>query len=143
VRRLVALAAAAGAAFASAATAEGAFACSCVPWGNPRDELARADGAFVGVYLSRRPLTSSANASSGDTYVYRFRVTRRVKGRIGRIIDVRSPRDGAACGLEVTRGQRVSLLLDRRNRAWHSNLCRQRPPAFFRGIGGRFLSACG
>jgi hypothetical protein len=72
-----------------------------------------------------------------------FRVTRRVKGRMGRTIEVRAARDGASCGLEVTRGQRVALLLDRRGRAWHSSLCSQRPPGFFRGVGGRFLAGCG
>jgi hypothetical protein len=123
---------------------ERATACSCVPWGNPRVELARADGAFVGIYLRRRPLRPpGAVTSSADTYVYVFRVTRRVKGRMARTIEVRSPRDGASCGLEVRRGQRVALLVDRRNRAWHSNLCSQRPPGFFRGIGTRVFAACG
>ena len=124
--------------------AESAFACSCVPWGNPRVELTRADGAFVGVYLRRRPLRPpGAIVSSADTYVYVFRVTRRVKGRIGSMVEVRSARDGASCGLEVTRGQRVALLLDRRKGAWHSTLCSQRPPGFFRGIGSRVLATCG
>ena len=124
--------------------AESALACSCVPWGNPRVELRRADGAFVGVYVRRRPLRPPGPVvSSADTYVYVFRVTRRVKGRLGAFVAVRSPRDGASCGLEVTKGQRVALLLDRRNGAWHSNLCAQRSPGFFNGIGGRFLSGCG
>jgi hypothetical protein len=123
---------------------ESATACSCVPWGNPRVELGRADGAFVGIYLRRRPLRPPGTVtSSADTYVYVFRVTRRVKGRMGRVVEVRSARDGASCGLEVTAGQRVALLLDRRSRAWHSSLCMQRPPGFFRGIGTRTLAFCG
>ena len=48
---LVALAAAA----ALAATPEEAFACTCLQWGNPRQELAKAEGAFIGVFLGRRP----------------------------------------------------------------------------------------
>jgi hypothetical protein len=124
--------------------AENALACTCLPWGNPRVEVARADGAFVGVYLRRRPLRPpGAVVSSADTYVYVFRVTRRVKGRIGSTVEVRSPRDGASCGLEVRRGQRVALLLDRRKGAWYSWLCSQRPPGFFRGVPGRVLASCG
>lgn len=140
----LALAVIAAAVAAGSVAVERAAACSCVQWGNPRVELARADGAFVGVYLRRRPLRPPAPVtSSADTYVYVFRVARRVKGRMARTIEVRSARDGASCGLEVRRGQRVALLLDRRNRAWHSNLCMQRPPGFFRGIGTRSLAACG
>jgi hypothetical protein len=129
---------------AGSVAVERATACSCVPWGNPRVELARADGAFVGIYVRRRPLRPTGTVtSSADTYVYVFRVTRRVKGRLASVVEVRSARDGASCGLEVRRGQRVALLLDRRSRAWHSNLCLQRPPGFFRGIGIRRLAACG
>ena len=142
VRLAVSLAAVALATGAFAA--QDAVACSCIQLGDPRVELRRADGAFVGVYLRRRPLKPPGSVvSSLDTYVYVFRVTRRVKGRIGRTIQVRSPRDGASCGLEVVRGQRVALLLRREQGAWHSDLCSQRPANFFRGVPSRTLSACG
>jgi hypothetical protein len=124
-------------------TARDVAACSCIQWGKPRAELARADGAFVGVYLRRRPLRPPGSVrSSADPYVYVFRVERRVKGRIGRTVEVISPESGASCGLEVRPRQRVALLLDRKNRRWHSTLCQQRPGNFFRGVPSRALAGC-
>jgi hypothetical protein len=121
-----------------------ASACSCIQWGKPRAELARANGAFVGVFLSRRPLRPpGATTSSLDPYVYTFRVERRLKGTFGKRVEVLSPRDGASCGLEVVRGQRVGLLLRRVKGRWESNLCSQRSAAFFRGIPSRRLASCG
>ena len=122
-------------------TAQDAAACSCVQWGNPRTELARADGAFVGVFLRRRPLRPGPLRSSADPYVYVFRVERRLKGRLGRDVEVISPESGASCGLEVRPRQRVGLLLRRENRRWHSSLCQQRSARFFRGIPSRMLAS--
>ena len=120
-----------------------ASACSCVPWGKPRVELARAGGAFVGVYLGRRPLSVPGPSSSSlDPYLYKFRVERRLKGTFGRTVEVLSARDGASCGLEVVRGQRVGLLLRRVKGRWESNLCSQRSASFFRGIPSRRLASC-
>jgi hypothetical protein len=126
-----------GAAVALVAPAE-ASACSCLPWEKPRVELARADGAFVGLYLGRRPINSSAGR-----YLYKFRVERRLKGTFGKTVEVLSARDGASCGLEVVRGQRVGLLLRRVKGRWESNLCSQRSAGFFRGISSRTLASCG
>ena len=121
-----------------------ASACSCIPWGNPRAELARANGAFVGVYLGRRPLRPVGTMpSSIDPFLYTFRVERRLKGTFGKTIEVRSPRDGASCGLEVVRGQRVGLLLRKVKGGWESNLCSQRTARFFRGIPTRRLASGG
>lgn len=115
-----------------------ASACSCIQWGKPKAELARANGAFVGVYLGRRPLNSTA-----AQYLYKFRVERRLKGTLGKTVEVLSPRDGASCGLEVVRGQRVGLLLRRVKGRWESNLCSQRSASFFRGIPSRRLASAG
>jgi hypothetical protein len=121
-----------------------ASACSCIQWGKPRAELARANGAFVGFFLSRRPLRPPGTTTSSlDPYVYTFRVERRLKGTFGKRVEVLSPRDGASCGLEVVRGQRVGLLLRRVKGRWESNLCSQRSAAFFRGIPSRRLASCG
>ncbi|HZB23574.1 MAG TPA: hypothetical protein VE444_06975 [Gaiellaceae bacterium] len=121
-----------------------ASACSCIPWGKPRVEVARANGAFVGVYLGRRPLNPpGATTSSVDPYLYKFRVERRLKGTFGKTVEVLSARDGASCGLEVRRGQRVGLLLRRVKGRWESNLCSQRSAGFFRGIPSRRLASAG
>ena len=128
---------------AFAGVAADAQACSCVPFGDPRAELRRADAAFVGVFLRRRPVRpSGAVTSSADPFVYVFRVERAVKGRLPRTIEVRSVRDGASCGLEVRPRQRVALLLRRARGRWHSSLCQQRPATFFRGIPSRRLALC-
>ena len=130
----------------AAVAAPTATACSCIPWGKPKAELARANGAFVGVYLGRRPLKPvGPMPSSLDPFLYKFRVERRLKGTLGKTVEVRSSRDGASCGLEVVRGQRVGLLLRTIKGGWESNLCSQRSASFFRGIPSRRLASadCG
>ncbi|MEP7334811.1 MAG: hypothetical protein ABI717_03430 [Actinomycetota bacterium] len=130
------------AAVALVAPAE-ASACSCIPWGKPKAELARSNGAFVGVYLGRRPLHAPGPVfSSADPYLYKFRVERHLKGTLGKTVEVLSAREGASCGLEVVRGQRVGLLLRRVKGRWESNLCSQRSAGFFRGIPSRRLASC-
>jgi hypothetical protein len=130
---LVSLAAAA----VFAALPADALACSCLPWGNAKEELTKAKGAFVGVYLGRRALPGSPGAA-----IYRFRVERRLKGTLGRTVEVVSANNGAACGLEVVKGQRVGLLLRRVQGRWHSSLCEQRTARFFRGLPSRRLALC-
>jgi hypothetical protein len=130
---LVALAAAA----VFGAIPSDALACSCLQWGNPKEELAKAKGAFVGVYLGRKALPGSQGAA-----IYRFRVERRLKGAFGRNIEVVSPNNGAACGLEVVKGRRYGLLLRRVQGRWHSSLCEQRTARFFRGLPSRRLALC-
>src|SRR5688572_22966247 len=103
-----------------AATAEPATACSCA-LGDPRTALARADAAFIGVYLERR-----------DDTTYVFRVEERVKGRLPAIVEVRSASNGAACGLEVGIGDRIGLFLDRAGGEWRGNLCGQIAPGRLR-----------
>jgi hypothetical protein len=115
-----------------------ALACSCLPWGNAKEELAKAKGAFVGVYLGRKALPGSPGAA-----IYRFRVERRLKGTFGKNIEVVSANNGAACGLEVQKGHRYGLLLRRERGRWHSSLCEQRTARFFRGLPSQRLALCG
>ena len=131
--RLVVLLAVAGAAVVLAPSA---VACSCIAPGTPRADLARADGAIVGVYLGRRRL-------SATSFEYTFRVERRVKGRFPVRLRVVSGTNSADCGLQVRRRQRVALLLHRVKGRWHSSLCDQRRGSFFRGIPSRSLASCG
>jgi hypothetical protein len=115
-----------------------ALACSCLQWGNPKEELAKAKGGFVGVYLGRKALPGSPGAA-----IYRFHVERRLKGTFGKNIEVVSANNGAACGLEVQKGHRYGLLLRRERGRWHSSLCEQRTARFFRGLPSRRLALCG
>ena len=108
------------AAVALLAVPNDALACSCLQWGNPKEELAKAKGGFVGVYLSRKALPGSPGAA-----IYRFRVERRLKGTFGK-----------------QNGKRYGLLLRRERGRWHSSLCEQRSARFFRGLPSRRLAFC-
>jgi hypothetical protein len=103
-----------------AAGVQEAHACSCaLP--DPRSALAAGDGAFVGTLVSRR--------ESGNDAVLTFDVERSLKGAIGRAVEVRTPSNSAACGIEAPIGARVGLVLERRGGAWYGHLCLQFSPA--------------
>jgi hypothetical protein len=106
----------------SLAFAADAFACSCLRVDLIRD-LPRADGAFVGTVLERKVERQKA--------VYLFRVEQVYKGEIENRIEVVTPANGAACGLEVAVGQRIGLLLTRADGEWRSGLCSQVDPSAF------------
>jgi hypothetical protein len=98
---------------------EPARACSCaLP--DPRETLARGDGAFVGTLVSRRQVDQHA--------VLVFSVEKTLKGSIGGTVEVSTASNGAACGLEAPVGTRVGLVLERRGGAWHGYLCWQFAP---------------
>jgi len=113
-----------------------ASACSCIAPGTPRADLARSDGAFVGVYLGRHRLSPNA-------FFYKFTIVRRVKGNLPPgTIHVVAGTNSASCGLQVRTGRRVALLLQRSERQWRSSLCDQRAGNFFRGVPSRLLASC-
>jgi hypothetical protein len=121
---------------AAAAFAPSALACSCIAPATLRADLARADGAIVGVYVGRYRASQTA-------FLYTFRDVRSVKGRFPPRFTVRSGTNSASCGLQVRKGQRVGLLLHRVEGRWTSSLCDQRQPGFFRGVRSmRPLAAC-
>jgi hypothetical protein len=125
------------AALAVVAAAPAASACSCIAPGTPRADLARSDGAFVGVYQSRYRLSPNA-------FLYKFTIVRRVKGKLPvKTIQVVAGTNSASCGLQVRKGKRVALLLQRVEGRWHSSLCDQRDANFFRGVPSRMLASCG
>jgi len=99
--------------------AEGAQACSCVA-PRPRQQLKKADGAFVGRLLAVRAVDHGL-----ADYVYRVgRVAKHGPGlRRGQKVRVRSARDSAACGLPDARGRLYGLFLTRSEDRWRSNLC--------------------
>jgi hypothetical protein len=109
-----------------AATAPAALGCSCLP-SAPREMLARADAAFVGVVESRRPLDPGRTQFGDD--VVTFRVERALKGPLGERVEVRTSGSTASCGLEARPGDRAGLVLGRDARgAWQGGLCGQVDP---------------
>ena len=117
-----ACAAAAAAAVVALALPADAFACSCLRVDLVRD-LPRADAAFVGSVLERRV--------EGQTAIYLFRVEQVYKGDIDNRVEVVTPSNSAACGLELAVDQRVGLLLTRAGGGWRSTLCSQVEPSAF------------
>ncbi|MGZ8782742.1 MAG: hypothetical protein ACXWZB_04510 [Gaiellaceae bacterium] len=109
-------------AVASLAFAADAFACSCAPVDLERD-LPGADAAVIGTVLERRATDSTAT--------YLLRVEQVYKGELDGRVEVVTAADGAACGLEVSVGERIGLLLDRTGGEWRSGLCQQVDPADF------------
>lgn len=101
---------------------EPAAACSCA-LGDARTRLARADAAFVGVFVEKRE--PEQIESSADDAVYVFRVERTVKGSLPTTLEVVSPVSGASCGLEIEPGARVGLFLRREGSNWRAVLCDQ------------------
>jgi hypothetical protein len=98
-----------------------ARACSCVEM-DLGSRLPEADGAFVGTYVDRDPLSDGRAA-------WTFVVERVVKGPFGPTAIVRTSGDGASCGIELFDDPRAGLLLDRANDGvWESSLCQQVPP---------------
>jgi len=104
------------------AVAAEAYACSCRPVDLERD-LPTADGAIIGTVLAR--------SVSGQTATYRFRVEQIYRGDVEDRPEVVTPAGGAACGLELSVGDRVGLLLTRDGDVWRSGLCSQVDPADF------------
>ena len=118
--------------FVSFAGARPCAACSCVV-GDPRDMVRAADAAFVGLLLEKRPKgLRGPIRSSGDTFVYTFRVEEELKGRLGQTVDVESAESSASCGVEARVGARTGLVLRRSGGAWTSSLCQQVVPAQLR-----------
>ena len=60
-----------------------------------------------------------------------FRVEQVYKGDISNRVEVETSRDGATCGLDLSEGERVGLLLERDGALWRSNLCSRVEPAAF------------
>jgi hypothetical protein len=102
-----------------------AHACSC-GGGDPREMLQHADGAFIGTVVSGRDAAPPDRkvSSSGDPWDWTFRVEETIKGDIGDEVVVRSGLpSGGTCGLDLKRGQRVGLLLERYDGVWRSGSC--------------------
>jgi len=108
--------------------AQVALACSCAAV-DPARDLGRYDAAFVGTVLSHRVEHPNAPLlSSADPAFWTFDVERAVKGALPRRLVVTTAAEGASCGLELERGDRVALLLTREHENYSSGLCSQTDP---------------
>jgi hypothetical protein len=105
---------------ALAAAVEPARACSCIP-PDPWSYLKQADGAFVGRLVSREDIGAGRARLT-------FSVEKAVKGNIGSSVDVVTPNNGAACGIETSVGQRIGLFVAREDGRWTGTLCWQVAP---------------
>src|SRR3712207_6794565 len=86
------------------AGAQAAGACSCVG-GDPRDRLSGARAAFVGTVTEERTGPVARRT-------YRLTVDQAIKGELPDVIEV-STNGLSSCGIDLTVGQRVGLLLYR------------------------------
>ena len=118
---------------------ESARACSCIQ-GDPRDQFAASEAAFVGTFVESRPAEPpdpGGGFSSMDDTIYSFRLDEEYKGELGEpgdIVEVHAAADGASCGLEAQTGQDYGLFLEVRegDGVWTSSLCSQVSPQTMR-----------
>ena len=118
--------------------ADSAMACSCAPM-NVRESIPEFDGAFIGRLVAVRPLSDDPPISSAEPADFVYRVGRVFNGgpglRRGNRVKVRSVRSEATCGLPDSPGHLIGLLVERRNRRWHGNLCATTTPREMRRAG--------
>ncbi len=104
---------------------ETASACSCAPLKIDRETFRQSEGAMIGTFLERLPV-------SDQEADYRYRVDRVFRGRKriprGSVITIRSAANGAACGFETPVGEREGLFLGRSQGRWTGNLCSTAAP---------------
>ena len=86
--------------------ARGCGACSCE---RTSLTLLSASGtpAFVGSFLDERPLT----LPQGDYRVLGFRVLETLRGSLGMTVEVRTGAGGGRCGIELTPGEEVVVVV--------------------------------
>lgn len=103
---------------------------SCALPGDPREDLARADAAFVGELVSTRDVPGEAWPRT----ILIFRVRERIKGDLGRLVEVHDEIPGSSVSLSAPpRGRRVGLLLTRRHGRFVANNCDWISPRNLRG----------
>ena len=117
-------------ALATLALAGTAAACVC-PEGSLQERLDAADAAVIA-----RIVDSKEALSSPTRRILTFEVEQRVKGDLGRRVDVRSP-SGTDCDLEVHEAQTIGLLLTKMpNGEWLGTQCSVVDPGELVAAGG-------
>lgn len=98
-----------------------AYACSCVGYGVAQ-HLERADLVVRATIESRDGGLRLPVLGTGDV-TYHLRVHSVFKGEAGRVAEVRSASDGAACGLEIEVGREYVVFADRAGDGLYAGLC--------------------
>jgi hypothetical protein len=111
--------------------AGGASACTYATDGRPYEEALAAqfrgaDAAFVGRPIAVVPLNGDEAQATRAIYV--FLVERSLKRRLPKLVHVYAAIGGNLCGLQLRRGDRTGLMLDRRRGRWTSELIHQVAP---------------
>jgi hypothetical protein len=116
---------------AAAALALAGAAAACVCAAQPLDErLDQADAAFVG------RLVDVERGDSPPRGILTFEVEQRVKGALGRRIEVRNPTE-TDCALDIPVGETVGVLLTRMpSGEWLGTLCSTVEPGALVAEGG-------
>ena len=102
----------------SLALASGAWACSCRPPAEGEDDAAyvkrmikESDAAFTGRVLSSKRTDPDINRGE---VIGRVRILKAYKGvRRGRVITLKTGPNGAMCGLDLTKGDTISVAADK------------------------------
>lgn len=81
-----------------------ASACSCLPYDNEAQRYARAAHVFTGVVLSRSLELGDPSHSFDDLYRYTVKVALEYKGDVPATVDVLSPYQVSACGVDMSVG---------------------------------------
>lgn len=116
-----------------------ASACSCVPPGDAREEIAESDAAMFGKVVRR----TVVDRDPIPIVRYRVRVKRDYKDNLGRHFSFRANTLGASCGLDFDRGERFGALLDRADGKWSVGLCSLRTRAHLDGASSARASKAG
>lgn len=95
-----------------------ARACTCVPNPPPATALAESDAVFAG-----RIIELSRGTDPIAPIIAKFEVSRVWKGPVTEIVEVRTPRDSAACGLSFAPGTEWLVYADRVEGSLTASLC--------------------
>jgi hypothetical protein len=101
-----------------------AMACSC-PAKSDAERLAAAEAAFVGTLMERRDTSDPSRPyqSSADSFVNVYRVDESYKGGLSGIVEIRTARFDASCGLDFPIGSQQALYPRRYEGGWTGGTC--------------------
>jgi hypothetical protein len=106
-----------------------ARACSCVPPPTPCDALQSGAVIFVGTPTAATPGRSTV---AGQLIRFHFSVDDRIAGDVAGAVDVETPPDGAACGVEFRVGAKYLVYAEKTPDGLVTSFCTRTAPLAFR-----------